>query len=92
MNKSEYTESNWLVVGHPTGKGITKVFKQDSLQNVLSFSKRVFEIIEQEHFVDSTMMQLNGFECVVSIRTKSATGISESELRLSNRINEAAGV
>lgn len=92
MNKVEYTESDWLIVDHPSGKGVTKVFKQDSLQDVLSFSKRAIEIIEQEQFMDSAMVQLNGFECVVSIRAKSATEISESELRLSKLINKVAGV
>jgi hypothetical protein len=91
MNKSEYTETDWLIVNHTTGRGITKVFKQNSLQDVLSFSKRAIEIIEQEQFMDSAMMQFNGFECVVSIRTKSATEISKAELRISGLINEVSG-
>jgi hypothetical protein len=90
MNKPKYTESDWLIVSHPAGRGITKVFKQDSLQDVLSFSKRAVAIIEQEQFMDSAMVQLNGFECIVGIRAKSATEISETELRISNLINEVS--
>jgi len=88
MNKAEYTESDWLIVDRHDTKGITKVFKKDNLQDVLAFSKHVMEIIEQEGFSGSAMMQLNGFECVVSIRARS-TDISDAELRLAELINKA---
>lgn len=89
MDKLVYTSSDWLIVNQPTSMGITKVFSKESLESVLSFSKKAFNIIKQENFTESAMLQINGFECVISIRIESNTKISNKELHLTNLINEA---
>ena len=90
MNKAEYTNSGWLVVRSSTSCGITKVFKFESLQEILAFSRRSMDVIRREGMLDSTMFKLNGFECIVSLRSASTQTVDARELRVADFIDEVA--
>ena len=90
MNGTEQTNNGWLTVQSEASTGVTKVFKYDDLSDVLAFSKRCMAIVERQDMLDSVMFNLNGFECVVSIRAKSETSPDDQELHLAALIDGAA--
>lgn len=92
MNTSEYTESGWLVVSSDIGIGITKAFKYDSFQEILSSSKQAMQIIKNKNALDSATVQLNGFECIISLRSNEADKVDDEALHVADMINEAIAI
>lgn len=90
MNKAEYTNSDWVVVRSSTSAGITKVFKFESLRDILAFSKRSMDVIHEEDMLDWAMFKLNGFECIVSLRSASIKTVDARELCVADLIDEVA--
>ena len=90
MNNVITPPSGWLSIKSVVGEGWVKVFRQSSLTSVLAFTRDVMEIVEQASAENTTMLNINAFECIVSLHSATDEPISVKDLQLAEKIDRVA--
>lgn len=86
MNNLVINDSEWLTVKSSIGTGLVKVFKFPTLPKILDFSKQAMQLIEQNNATDTSIIFINGFECIISLHIDAGDEISEQDRSLAAKI------